>query len=104
VGAIAALILFAAADGRAPTRLYQPLIHGHSANQSFVITEPNEGSQYSIITKSMQSQMEISARESMPPLSCHINHTVHAAWTSSDSGQGVGVNKGDATATHYRRR
>jgi hypothetical protein len=42
----------------------------------------------------MQSQMEISARESMPPLSCHINHTVHAAWTSSDSGQGGGGEQG----------
>ena len=57
----APLIAFALADGRAPTRLYQAGIHLHSPNQPLLITEPKSGSQYSIITYNMQSQMEISA-------------------------------------------
>ena len=60
-GVSAPLTAFAPADGRAPTRLYQAGIHLHSPNHSLLITEPNSGSQYSIITYSMQSQMEISA-------------------------------------------
>lgn len=59
-GVSAELISFAAAEGRAPTRLYQAGIHLHSPNHSSMMTEPKAGFQYSIITYNIQSQMEIS--------------------------------------------
>ena len=59
-GVSAALISFAAADGRAPTRLYQVGIQLHSPNHSSMMAEPKFGFQYSIITYNIQSQMEIS--------------------------------------------